>query len=76
MDRYDVLNVRRGPSETYEQIAGIPSTGRQVEITGSCEGEWCPIRYGRIRGWVHSFYLAEERSIRHGSSSPVYVARP
>lgn len=76
VDPYDVLNVRRGPSETHAQIAGIPSTGRQVEITGPCQGDWCPIRYGSIRGWVHSFYLAEDRPSRSGSSSPVYVARP
>ncbi|MCC7251783.1 SH3 domain-containing protein [Hyphomicrobium sp.] len=73
--RRDVLNVRRGPSETHDSIAAIPPTGRRVQITGQCRADWCPIRYGAITGWVNSFYLAEEGS-RQNSASPVYVARP
>lgn len=71
VSRGDVLNVRRGPSEAHASIAGIPATGRRVEITGQCEADWCPIRYGEIKGWVNSFYLAEDGT-RVGSSSPVY----
>lgn len=73
--RYDVLNVRRGPSELHASVAAIPSTGRRVEITGACQADWCPVRYGSVRGWVNRFYLAEEGS-RQESASPVYVARP
>jgi uncharacterized protein YraI len=71
VSRGDVLNVRRGPSETHASIAGIPATGRRVEITGQCQADWCPIRYGEIKGWVNSFYLAEDGT-RVGSSSPLY----
>jgi len=73
--RFDVLNVRRGPSESHAQIASIPATGRQVEITGNCRASWCPIRYGRVTGWVNSYYLAEERPSQ-ASASRVYVAKP
>lgn len=73
--RYDVLNVRRGPSEQHPQIASIPPTGRDVEITGQCRADWCPIRYGNVTGWVNSFYLAEDAPIQ-GSASRVYVAKP
>lgn len=73
--RSDVLNVRRGPSEQHAQIGSIPPTGRKVQITGACRADWCPIRYGRVTGWVNSYYLAEEGS-RQGSASRVYVARP
>lgn len=59
---YDVLNVRRGPSEEHVSVASIPPTGRRVEITGECREAWCPIRYGGITGWVNSYYLAEEGS--------------
>lgn len=59
---YDVLNVRRGPSEEHVSIASIPPTGRRVEITGQCREAWCPIRYGGITGWVNRYYLAEEGS--------------
>jgi uncharacterized protein YraI len=70
-----VLNVRRGPSEYHEQIASIPPTGRSVEITGRCRDDWCPVRYGKVRGWVNSYYLTAEGP-RVGSSSPVYTAKP
>jgi hypothetical protein len=71
---YDVLNVRRGPSEEHVSIASIPPTGRRVEIIGQCRADWCPIRYGGITGWVNSYYLAEDGS-RQGSASPVYRQR-
>lgn len=71
---YDVLNVRRGPSEEHVQIAAIPPTGRRVEITGECREDWCPIRYGGITGWVNSYYLAEEGA-REEQSSRAAVRR-
>lgn len=69
---YDVLNVRRGPSEEHVMVAGIPPTGRRVEITGECRASWCPIRYGNVTGWVNSFYLAEEgtRQVSSGEAYP------
>ena len=73
--RRDVLNVRRGPSEGEAAVASIPPNGRRVEITGACQGEWCPVRYRRVTGWVHGFYLAEEAAGR-GSASRVYLAQP
>lgn len=69
---YDVLNVRRGPSEEHVTVAGIPPTGRRVEITGECRANWCPIRYGNVTGWVNSFYLAEEGT-RQVSSGEAYA---
>ncbi|HRO48847.1 MAG TPA: SH3 domain-containing protein [Hyphomicrobium sp.] len=73
--RRDVLNVRGGPSEAHAAVASIPPNGRRIEITGHCQGDWCPVRYRRATGWVHSFYLAEEAS-GHGSASRVYLAQP
>lgn len=74
VDPYDVLNVRRGPSEEHVQIASIPPSGRQVEITGQCRADWCPIRYGSVTGWVNRYYLAEEGSRQEPSGST--YARP
>lgn len=71
----DVLNVRRGPSEDQALVATIPPTGRRLEVTGQCQKDWCPIRYGSSRGWVHKYYLAEENP-RQASSSSVYLAKP
>lgn len=72
---YDVLNVRRGPSQDHVSIASIPSTGRRVEIIGQCRADWCPIRYGAVTGWVNSYYLAEDVSHQDSSASPVYRRR-
>ena len=58
----DMLNVRSGPSESHEPIGRIPPAARGVKIVGQCRGEWCPIRRGRLKGWVNSYYLAEEAS--------------
>ena len=57
---YDVLNIRRGPSEEHVPIAAIPPTGRDVQIVGDCRADWCPIRYRGVSGWVNSYYLAED----------------
>lgn len=76
VEAYDVLNVRRGPSENYDPIASIPPTGRRVEITGRCRDDWCPIRYGRVRGWVNSYYLVAEGAPGSSSQSQVYLAKP
>jgi hypothetical protein len=77
VELHDVLNVRRGPSGTYDTIASIPPTGKRVEITGRCQDDgWCPIRYGRVRGWVNSYYLAAEGVPGSSSQSQVYLARP
>jgi len=72
---YDVLNVRRGPSEEHVSIAAIPPSGRSVEITGVCQDQWCPIQYGAVKGWVNRYYLAEEGS-RNEASGPMHLARP
>lgn len=71
---YDVLNMRRGPSEEHASIASIPPTGRRVEIIGQCRADWCPVRYRGVTGWVNSYYLAEERG-GVSSASPVYRRR-
>lgn len=59
----DVLNVRSGPSEYHQPVGRIPPAARGVRIVGSCRGEWCPIRRGRVSGWVNSYYLAEETAV-------------
>jgi len=74
VDANDVLNVRRGPSDGHASIAAIPPSGRRVRITGPCEQVWCPVQYGRIKGWVNSLYLAEEVP-QASSASQVYTAK-
>jgi len=56
----DTLNVRGGPSEFHAAVGSISPTGRGVRIIGGCRELWCPIRYGRVVGWVNRYYLAED----------------
>lgn len=63
------LNVRTGPSAGYPKIATLPA-GLSVTVT-SCQGSWCRIREGGIRGWVSSNYLN-----RAYSNRPTVVLRP
>jgi hypothetical protein len=56
----DVLNVRAGPSQYHQRVGALPPNGSGISIIGPCRGLWCPIRYGRLKGWVNSYYLAAE----------------
>jgi hypothetical protein len=60
----DTLNVRSGPSEYHPSVGRIPPGGRGVQIVGTCREVWCPVRHGRLKGWVNRFYLAEDVSLR------------
>ena len=58
----DELNVHSGPSEYHETLGTIPSDGRRVRIVGECNGSWCPVRYGYLRGWVNANYLVQDHA--------------
>jgi hypothetical protein len=60
----DTLNVRSGPSEFHPSVGRIPPGGRGVQIVGACREDWCPVRHGRVKGWVNRYYLAEDVSLR------------
>lgn len=61
VEYYDVLNMRREPSEYSEIVGRIPPSGRDVKIIGACKDWWCPVRHRDRRGWVNRFYLAAQR---------------
>jgi uncharacterized protein YraI len=54
----DVLNIRSGPSADLAIVSSIPPDGRGVRIVGACTGQWCPIEFNGIHGWVNRQYLA------------------
>ena len=60
----DVLNVRDGPSADYRATGAILPDAVGVRIVGRCQAEWCPIAHRGVTGWVNSFYLIEEPSMR------------
>jgi hypothetical protein len=56
----DVLNIRSAPSADRPIVGTIPPSGRGIRIVDRCDGQWCPIEYGGIRGWVNRRYLTRE----------------
>ena len=64
-----VLNVRSGPSTGHSIITGI-TYGTTVEIMGSAQGGFYPIRTGGTTGWVSGDYLSI------GGSTPAPAPTP
>lgn len=56
----DVLNMRLGPTSDAPVVATIPAAGRGIRVIGQCAGEWCPITYRFVSGWVNRHYIARE----------------
>jgi uncharacterized protein YraI len=53
----DTLRVRTGPGVRFEEFAGLPPDACGVEVIGKCAGDWCPIEWQGIRGWVNTRFL-------------------
>ena len=52
------VNMRTGPSTSYQVIATIPANA-PVQIFGCVQGgAWCDTAWARERGWVSSAYLS------------------
>jgi len=56
----DTLNVRAGPSSAHAVVGRLPADARGIELRGRCQPEWCPVAFGRIRGWAGRYYLARD----------------
>ncbi|TKT82691.1 SH3 domain-containing protein [Aquamicrobium sp. LC103] len=50
------LNVRAGPGTGYARVGTLPP-GTRVDL-GRCQGNWCYVRVGGLRGWASASYLA------------------
>ena len=52
------LNIRTGPSASYQRFDTIPEGG-QVTVYGCLSGyNWCDVSWAGERGWVSGAYLA------------------
>lgn len=51
------LNLRAGPSSTYEIISVIPAS--QTVVVDGCldASNWCQVTYGEFNGWASGEYL-------------------
>lgn len=50
------LNLRRGPGTTYAVISVMPN-GAAVELMGSAQSGFHPVRYNGTKGWASGQYL-------------------
>lgn len=63
------LNLRRGPGTSYAVISVMPS-GAAVELMGSAQSGFYPVRYSGTKGWASADYL------RIGGTAPQPDATP
>jgi len=71
----NVLNMRKDPSASAEQVGAIPHDGTGIENLGCVQVSggrvlpdsdvprgalWCRVRYSGIEGWASGRFLAEE----------------
>ena len=54
------LNIRSGPSTLYSKVGLIPK-GSTVTVLDYKDG-WCKVKYGRIKGYCSSAYLANNNT--------------
>jgi len=64
------LNLRRGPGTNYAVISVMPN-GAAVELMGSAQSGFYPIRYSGAKGWASADYLSVG-----GGSTPTPPAAP
>ncbi len=74
VDELDVLNVRTAGTADAAVVAVIPPGSRNVQVVGSCNGDWCPVNHAGRRGWVNKTFLQrQEPSSRRNSFRVVRV---
>jgi uncharacterized protein YgiM (DUF1202 family) len=57
VSRDDVLNVRAGPGTRFQTLGALAAGNCDVELSDTCEGNWCQIQAASLSGWVNTRYL-------------------
>lgn len=68
------LNLRSGPGTGYGVVDVLPG-GSTVNVLG-CNGSWCRVAWGGLRGYASSSYLDVGGPVYAAALPPVYVAPP
>ncbi len=55
--KWDVLNIRSGPSTKFQIVGHIPPGAACVSRHKECRGRWCRVSYADYTGWVNVRYL-------------------
>ena len=68
------LNLRSGPSTSYEILTAIPA-GTSVEMAEDCDCAWIKIYYNGKIGYVGSKYLTTRKSVNPQNSNTTTYQR-
>lgn len=71
----DRLNMRSGPSTDHGIITTLVN-GATVEIMGSAENGFYPVRYGGNKGWMHGDWLSADGAGNPGPPSEAPTPNP
>lgn len=52
----EALHLRSGPSANTQALAWL-TNGEKVLATGKSVGNWWPVEYGALAGWVHADFV-------------------
>lgn len=55
------LHVRDKPADTARIVNSLPPNAAGIEDMRECVRQWCLIRHGEIKGFVHRRFLARQR---------------
>lgn len=62
------VNVRKGPSEDYEQLGSL-SWGDEVTVTGIASTGWYQIRYNDETGYCSNNYIVNDKPVKTQTAS-------
>ena len=62
------VNVRKGPSEDYEQLGSL-SLGDEVTVTGIASTGWYQIRYNDEIGYCSNNYIVNDKPVKTQTAS-------
>lgn len=69
------LNMRSGPSTSYSIVTTVVS-GATVEVMGSAQSGFYPVRYGSTKGWMSGDYLSTSGTGTPGPASEAPTPNP
>jgi len=54
----DPLTIRKGPGAGTRAVGSRDYGSCGIYVTGSCQGNWCPVEDGHVSGWVNRRYIS------------------
>ncbi len=69
------VNVRKGPSTSFERIGGL-ARGQEAAVVGQADTGWYQIRYGEDIAYVSDKYLQEEKPAAPAAGPEVQAQQP